>query len=138
MCFAETLIPQILDHYPETQAVYLFGSHASGDVWPGSDIDLGVLLPVEIAGHVKFTTWNKLAVELAVSAGVDCVDLINLRLVDTVFRKEIISADCRIFCGDETAADEFEMLTLSFYQQLQFERKEIVEQGRLTGRFYNV
>ena len=47
-------------------------------------------------------------------------------------------ADRRIFCADAYAADEFEMMTLSFYAKLGDERREILEQFRETGRAYSV
>ncbi|MEA3396520.1 MAG: nucleotidyltransferase domain-containing protein, partial [Chloroflexota bacterium] len=63
------------------------------------------------------------------------VDLINLRRVPTVLQKEVIAADRRIYHADEYAADEFEMLTLSYYQKLNEERAEIIEDALATGRF---
>jgi len=66
------------------------------------------------------------------------VDLINLRRVPTVLRKEVIAADRRIYSGDEYAADEFEMLTLSLYQKLNEERAGIVEDAMAGGRLYKV
>jgi len=64
--------------------------------------------------------------------------LINLRLVSTVFQKEIVVADRRIFCADRYAADEFEMLTFSYYQKLNEERKQILEEFFKTGKAYAV
>jgi uncharacterized protein len=63
------------------------------------------------------------------------VDLINLRLVPTVLQKEVVVADRRIYYADEYAADEFEMLTLSYYQKLNEERRAIIEDALATGRF---
>ncbi|MBK6563551.1 nucleotidyltransferase domain-containing protein [Candidatus Amarobacter glycogenicus] len=34
----------ILQHYPTTQAIYLFGSFGTADEWPTSDVDIAVLL----------------------------------------------------------------------------------------------
>lgn len=47
-------------------------------------------------------------------------------------------ADRRIYCGDLYAADEFEMLVLSFYQKLNEERAEVLAEGLRSGRFHNV
>ncbi|MCZ7670644.1 MAG: hypothetical protein M5U34_27580 [Chloroflexi bacterium] len=47
-------------------------------------------------------------------------------------------AERRIFCADEYAADEFEMLTLSYYQKLNEERREILAEFARTGRAYPV
>ena len=40
------IVQTILRRYPETQAVYLFGSWGTGDEWAHSDVDIAVLLPV--------------------------------------------------------------------------------------------
>lgn len=130
-----TLVRPIREQYRETQAIYLFGSYGTEDEWPSSDIDIGVLLPVDQAKKTDPWKWIELSNILATASKKEKTDLVNLRQVDTVFRKEIISADRRIYCADETAADEFEMLTLSFYQQLQEERKDIIEDAIRSGRF---
>ena len=79
-----------------------------------------------------------LATEVAGKLHVEYADLINLRTAPVILRKEIIAADRRIYCADEYAADEFEMLTISFYQKLNEERRGIVESALKTGRFYDV
>lgn len=56
----------------------------------------------------------------------------------TVFQKEIVTTGRRIACADNYAAEEFEMLTLSLYQKLNEERKEILEQFFETGKAYDV
>ncbi len=43
-------------------------------------------------------------------------------------------ANRRIYCADLCAAEEFEMLTLSFYQKLNEERKAILESFEETGK----
>jgi uncharacterized protein len=66
------------------------------------------------------------------------VDLINLRRMSTVFQQEIIFSGRTIYCPAQYATDEFEMLTISFYQQLNRERKDILDDIRTTGRVLNV
>jgi len=129
------IVQTILRQYPDTQAVYLFGSWGTGDEWAHSDVDIAVLLPVRTAKNVNCEQWIGLASEIGQALRRENVDLINLRRVNTVFQKEIIAANRRIFCADEAAADQFEMLTLSLYQQLQEERKEIIEDAVASGRF---
>ena len=65
------------------------------------------------------------------------VDLLNARQVSTVFQKEIIGG-ARIYCADRYAADEFEMLVISYYQKLNEERREILAAFYRTGRAYAV
>jgi uncharacterized protein len=66
------------------------------------------------------------------------VDLINLRQVSTVLQKEVVMADRRIFEGDLGAAEEFEMLTLSYYQKLNEERAGVIEDALARGRFHHL
>jgi len=129
------LIKTVLSHYPDTQAIYLFGSWGTEDEWPNSDVDIGVLLPPKQAKLVDSRAWHALAMHLGDIAN-KSVDLLNLRQVSTVFQKEVAMADRRIFCADECAADEFEMLTLSFYQKLNEERAGVLAEGLRSGRFY--
>lgn len=130
----KAIIEVVLLHYPNVEAIYLFGTYGTADQWPESDVDVAVLLPppqAKAAGalvlsDLRFALEDRLQRE---------VDLINLRRVPTVLQKEVIVADRRIYCADEYAADEFEMLTLSYYQRLNAERKEIIEDALATGNF---
>lgn len=137
MSLIEGIVETIIRHYPDTQAVYLFGSYGTENEWPNSDADIAILLPPETskpAGHLMMSQLHG-DMELLLERD---VDLLNLRLVSTVFQKEIIMAERRIYTGDEYAADEFEMLTLSYYQKLNEERAEVLAEGLRTGRFYNI
>ncbi len=46
-------------HYPGAQAICLFGSYATGDFWPMSDVDLAVLLPPDDAKSVGSSFSDK-------------------------------------------------------------------------------
>ena len=107
-----TLVEIVLRDFPSAQAIYLFGSYARGEQHTRSDIDLAVLLPVDIA------------LALAKQARRD-VDLVNLRLVSTVFQNEIIHTGVLLYCSDEPARQEFEMLALSAYIKLSEESARI-------------
>ncbi len=135
MTVQDELIKTVLSCYPETQAIYLFGSWGTEDEWPDSYVDIAVLLPPEQAKAVEFRAWNTLAMRLGDIAH-KSVDLLSVRRVSTVFQKEVVMADRRILCADEYAADEFEMLTLSYYQKLNAERAEVLAEGLRSGRFY--
>lgn len=135
MNIQDELIKTVLNDYSDTQAIYLFGSWDTENEWPTSDVDIAVLLPPEQAKTVKFWNWNDLAMRLSEIVNKK-VDLLNVRQVSTVFQKEVVMADRRIYTGNEYAADEFEMLTLSFYQKLNAERAEILAAGLSSGRFY--
>ena len=132
------LVHPILAAHPNTQAIYLYGTWGTEHQRRDSDVDVGVLLPVETARVIDLWDWGLLSVEVARAAKVERADLVNLRDTSTMLCKEVIAAERRIYCADENATDEFEMLTLSFYQKLNDERRGIVESGLSSGRFYNV
>jgi predicted nucleotidyltransferase len=127
----------ILDQYPATQAIYLFGAHGTADEWPDSDVDIAVLLPPVEAKRTGLMVMDEARVALERMFHKD-VDLINLRLVSTVFQKEIVFTGRRIYCADVYAAAEFEMLVLSFYQRLKEQTREILDEFRKTKRAYPV
>jgi len=137
MIVAGDIVRTVLGHYADTQAIYLFGSYGTENEWPDGDVDIALLLPPEQAKTSRMLAMSPLSSELGSLLGKD-VDLINLRVVATVFQKEIIAADRRIHTGNAYAADEFEMLVLSFFQKLSQERAEILAEGLRSGRFYNV
>ncbi len=47
----------------------------------------------------------------------------------------MILADRRVFCADQYAAEEFEMLVISLYQKLDEQRAEILAEGLGSGKF---
>lgn len=129
-----------LDHYPECQAIYLFGSFPEGEHREDSDIDIAILLPIKDTEGVDKRpplSRSDLRVKLEEQYG-RRVDLIDLRSVSTVFQKEIIFSGKRVYTGDQGATEMFEMLTLSYYQKLNEERGEILEDFSRTKRAYQV
>jgi len=121
---------------PAVEAVYLFGTWGTKWARKESDLDLALLLP---PAEAKQWSWQRsIKLQLALSKLVACdVDLINLRQVDTVFQHQIITANRRLVCGSRVAADSFEMLVLSYYQNLNIQRAAMVEDGYRTGCFYH-
>ena len=81
----EELVQTVLNDYPDTLAIYLFGSWGTEDEWPDSDVDMAVLLPPQQAKGVDFWAWNNLAVRLGDIVH-KTVDLLNARQVSTVMR----------------------------------------------------
>lgn len=108
-----------------------------GEAWPGSDVDLGLLLSIGEAARCPALMLSPCHDALSESLGKP-VDLVNLRLVSTAFQLEIIKTGRLIYTGDNNAIDEFEMLTLSFYQKLNEERKAILDDFAATGKAYRV
>ena len=110
----------------------MFGSCAVNNEWPDSDVDIALLLPHETSQTCGCLLLSELCTELESLLKKE-VDLINLRQVSTVLQKEIIMAEGRICHADKYAADEFEMLTISYYQKLNEERREILEEIQASG-----
>ena len=131
------IIKTVLAYYPAVQAIYLFGSYGTEDEWPNSDLDIALLIPPETSNQAGHLMMSPLCNALSILLGRD-IDLLNVRQVSTVFQKEIIMAERRIYTANEDAADEFEMRTLSYYQKLNQERAEVLAEGYRSGRFYDI
>jgi predicted nucleotidyltransferase len=100
---------------------------------PDSDWDIAFLTdhdtkidPVE--------RW-KVQEKLAALLGED-VDLVDLQAASTVMRFEVITTSKRIYCTDEYYCGVFEMLTFSYHQWLNENRKFILEDIRKRGSVY--
>ncbi|WP_298438331.1 nucleotidyltransferase domain-containing protein [Geobacter sp.] len=133
----EAIIQTVFEHYPDVQAIYLFGSFGTEDEWPESDADIALLLPPVEAKKVGSLAMSALRRALEEVLGKE-IDLINLRLAPTVLQKEVIAADRRVYDGERVAAEEFEMLTISLYQKLNEERAEIIANALADGRFHDI
>jgi len=120
------------DAYPHLEAVYVFGSRAAGAPHPGSDCDVAVLLPPQTAHRAGALALSDLHQTLERRLRRE-VDLVNLRLASTVFAKEVVATGERIECADPAAADEFEALTFSLYQELNVERADLLRDFERTG-----
>lgn len=127
------IIHLIQEHHPNTQAIYLFGSYGTAYEREDSDVDIAILLSHEEAKEVGSLVLSDLRFDLEDLFQKE-VDLINLRQVSTVFQKEIIMNEGRIYCANQYATDEFEMLTMSYYQKLNEERAGIIEDILERGR----
>lgn len=132
----EIIIKTVLAHYPAVEGIYLFGSHAENAARPDSDMDIALLLPHEPAKKEKNLILSSCRFDLE-EALHHKIDLLNARQVSTVFQKEIISG-ALIYCGNRYAVDEFEMLTLSYYQRLNRERSGLLEDFYKSGRAFAV
>jgi uncharacterized protein len=133
----DEIIRLVLEYHPEAQAIYLFGSYGTEQEWPESDVDIAVLLPPEEAKKAGVLAMSDLRFALEALLEKE-VDLVNLRRVPTILQKEVVLADGRIYAGDRFAAEEFEMLTFSYYQKLNEERADIVKSALSDSRFHSL
>lgn len=131
------LIQLILNTWPDTQAIYLFGSWGTEYERPESDVDIAVLLPAPQAKKAGSLVLTDLHYALQSLLNRE-VDLINLRQAPTVLQKEVVMAGRRIYCIPGIVVDEFELLVLALYQKLNEERAGILAEGMSSGRFYSL
>lgn len=129
----ERVIEIMVRAFPDVQGVYLFGSFGTAYEAVTSDVDIAILLPPDHAKSIKSRAIFDVRCALEKTLSRD-VDLVNLRVANTVFRHEVVKTVRRIYCADPYAADVFEMLTLSFYQKLNEERKDILNEIAASGR----
>lgn len=122
---------------PGVQAIYLYGSFTGNATHESSDVDLGILLPHELAGKVGSLAYSDLRSTLEKELHRD-VDLVNLRLVPVVLQKEVVATGDLLYRQDETVTAAYEMLVLSLYGKLNEERAGILEQFARTKRAYRV
>ncbi len=127
-------IVDIVTRNLDAQAIYLFGSFGTADEQAESDLDIALLLSPQQAKQIGDLAWSDLRSELEDLVHKP-VDLINLRRAPTVLQKEVLAAGRRIYQSNMHAANEFEMLTMSYYQKLNQERAEIIADAFATGRF---
>ena len=133
----EQIKREIISAYPQCHSLYLFGSWATENQTESSDLDIALLLPRQKNGIQSREKLN-LSLQLAQLAGIEKVDIIDIRHVDTLFQMQIINTGRRDDIDDGNEASLFEMITLSLYQKLNAERDGILQEGIKRGRFYHV
>jgi len=107
--------------------IYLFGSQVMGQCHPESDIDIAILGAEPYNAYNLFMTAQKLADILRYE-----IDLIDLSTASIVMRAEIISKGKLLYQIDETLKQEFEMYTLSLYDQANLDRREVLHNYGVT------
>ena len=119
------------DRVPGLQAVYVFGSAATGATHPESDVDLAVLARRPLGAVERFEIQ-----EAAASALGTDVDLVDLRAATTVMRAEVLRTDRVVLDLDPVVRARFEMQALSAYAQLNQERAGILADIAARGRVH--
>ena len=116
-----TLLPQIFRRYPGIQAVYLFGSVASGKAHPRSDLDLAV---IPRHASVRAQKLDILA-DLARHGFCD-VDLVFLDTSDIVLKYEAIRQNRLVYQAEDfDAAGTYSLIVrqyLDFLPYLEVQR----------------
>ena len=134
---SDAIVKTVLTFYPDAEAIYLFGSYGTKDERPDSDVDIALLLSYDRAKENKNIALSKCRHTLEERLK-KAVDLANLLLAATVFQFQIVTTGRLVYSGDVQAVQVFEMLTMSQYQRLNEERKDILQEFFRTKRAYPV
>ena len=119
------LVELVRSAIPETEAIYVYGSHARGGIHPASDLDLALLLPRQ--REVSSLEIAQLQGDLESTAG--CPVEISILSPDTqvVHCKEVVAHGRPVFILDNAIVADFEMYVLSSYARLCEDRAPVVK-----------
>lgn len=123
----EMVSRRLQDRLPDLQAVYLFGSYASGDFQSHSDLDIAVLLATK---RDPVALW-RLSGELSDIVGVP-VDLVDFGAASTVLQYQILTTGRRLWAKNQ-AVGMFEAFVLSEKTALDTARASLLEDVRKDG-----
>jgi predicted nucleotidyltransferase len=120
----------LLAALPDAWAIYVFGSFARGEEWPGSDLDLAVLLPP--AGKTApLDVMSRVAVRVHRE-----VDVVDLRRAGDVLRREVLTGGRLLYVSDPDQVLAWEAAAMSRYARHREEIRDILEDFRRTGVGY--
>ena len=125
------LAQEIFKIFPNVYGAYLFGSAASGELRPESDLDIallqiGALLPEDVL-CLKATVSQKFRRD---------TDIIDLYRADSVTAAQVVTTGIEILSAKRLKMAEFETMALSRYALLNEERAEILKDIQATGNIY--
>jgi predicted nucleotidyltransferase len=102
---------EILAAHPQVMAAWAFGSAQSGQVNPGSDLDVGILFE----RPPTLTEQLELLADLQQAFQFEAIDLVILNEANPILRFEVISGR-PLFCRDAGRRAEFASLTAREYE----------------------
>lgn len=121
----------ITERLPDVQAVYVFGSAATGHTHAESDLDLAVLSTRPLAARVRWEVQEALAEHVRGD-----VDLVDLRAASDVLRVQVLAQGRVVLDRDAAARQQFEAYALSSYALLNEERQGILADVQQRGSVY--
>ena len=124
------VVAAIRARFPNTMAVYAFGSQVQGMAGPDSDLDLAVL----VAGYADPLALWDVAGSLADVVGCP-VDLLDLRAASTVMQYQVITTGQRLWSVG-LPAGLFETFVLSEKTALDEARAPLMVDIQRTGKIY--
>lgn len=121
------------EQIPSVQAIYLFGSQATGMSSASSDVDIAFVTPFEYKADPVLL--YQMQMQLEMNLGKD-VDFIHLNQASTVLQFQITNTGMHLYVKDASLVLQYETLILSMYQRLQEERKDILDEIISSGKVY--
>jgi predicted nucleotidyltransferase len=115
--------------FPEALGVWVYGSFATGDARRDSDIDIAIL------PDRPLDSWERHERAVKLRLGRE-VDLVDLRLAPPALRFEIFDTGKLVASRDPLACASFETTSISAYQRLNAERRELLSAIRERGTVY--
>lgn len=112
-------------------AVFLFGSYASNQAMPESDVDIAVLGKNPYTATELFDISSNIAITLERN-----VDLVDLRSVPTDLQAQIVTKGQRKVLAQFQNVESFENFVFSSYARLNEERRHILEDIRQRGSIH--
>ncbi len=130
----ENIVRIIKGHFPEIEAIYLFGSQADGFAAKDSDVDVAFFtLYGNTVTDVQVYEAQK---DLEVSLNKD-VDLIHLNKASTVFQFQVVISGIPLYVNKPSSLLLHEAMVMSMYQRLNEERKYILQDIGSSGKIYS-
>jgi uncharacterized protein len=129
----DKIIQIVIERIPSVQAIYLFGSQATGMNSVSSDVDIAFLTSFDC--EINSLEVYEVQMQLEIELGKD-VDFVHLNQASTVFQFEITTTATHLYVKDASLVLQYEALVLSMYQRLQEERKDILNEIISSGKIY--
>ena len=124
MIAEKTIIRILQEEIPDIVGIYVFGSQADRTARKDSDYDIAFL--TDKPSHFDSVFLFDLAYKIGKVISHE-IDLVNLHIVSLDLRFEVVAKGTRIFCGNTTTCDTFEMVAISMYQRFEEERRPLIE-----------
>jgi predicted nucleotidyltransferase len=124
------VVNTIRSAFPQSLAIYAFGSRINATAHADSDLDLAVL----VAGYAEPLQLWDLSGKLADLTGCP-VDLLDMRAASTVMQHQILQTGRRLW-GQEPAAGLFECYVLSEKTALNSARADLLADIQTRGHVY--
>ncbi len=121
----------VLSLLPDVWAIYVYGSVARGDDFPGSDVDVAVLLPPGEQIDDILSLMNQLALKAKRE-----VDVVDLRQVGDILRRDVLADGVTVHLGRPAEVLAWEAQAMSRYAQHRESISGILDDFRHSGIGY--